>query len=317
MSNPAEFSDSAPSSSLWPPLPLAEWENTRATLHMWTQIVGKTRLALSPYLNHWWQVPLYVSARGLTTSMIPYRERAFEIDFDFVRHNLWIQVSDGTEGTIALYPRTVADFYREYMGALHSLGIDLKIYTLPVEIPNPIHFEQDYEHASYDADAVNRFWRILMNSDRVLNQFRGGFIGKSSPVHFFWGSFDLAVTRFSGRRAPERPGADPITREAYSHEVISCGFWPGDSRFPEPAYYAYAAPVPPGLAAETVQPQKAFYSQELGEFLLRYDDVRAAESPDEAILGFCESTYDAAARLENWDCAALERNRAAHASGSS
>ncbi len=294
----------------WPALPLNEWKQTCATLHMWTQVVGKVRMKLSPPVNHWWHVPLYVNSAGLTTSAIPYGQRVFEMQFDFINHKLSIHASDDASTTIALYPRSVADFYREVMAALRSLGIEVKIWSMPVEITNPIPFEQDHEHAAYDAPHVQNFWRILIAADRVLNRFRGGFIGKCSPVHFFWGSFDLAVTRFSGRRAPERPGADSITREAYSHEVISAGFWPGGGDIAGPVFYCYAAPAPDGFATSRVRPEKAFYRAQLSEFLLMYDDVRAAESPEDVIMDFLQDTYQAGAELAKWDRKALERSTA-------
>ena len=292
---------------LWPALPLEEWQETYHTLHMWTQIAGKVRLALSPLMNHWWEVPLYVNALGLTTSPIPYRGEIFEIQFDFVHHQLIIQTSQGLNRTIALEPRSVADFYREFMAALRSLDIAVKIWTTPVEVPIPIPFEQDSGHASYDADSVNRFWRILVLADTIFKEFRSSFLGKSSPVHFFWGSFDLAVTRFSGRRAPEREGADPITREAYSHEVISAGFWPGSGDIRGAAFYCYSAPEPSGLAQYRIRPAGAFYHPGLREFLLMYDDVRSASSPKAALLDFLQSTYEAGASLAKWDRRELER----------
>jgi hypothetical protein len=295
---------------IWPSLPLEEWQETLSTLHMWTQVVGKIRLAQTPLVNHWWNVPLYVTARGLTTSAMPYGARAFEIEFDFIDHQLHIRCNDGTTAIIDLIPRTVADFYREVMTALDELGIHVKIWTTPVEIPNPIPFEQDQEHASYDAGYANRFWRILVQAAQVFERFRARFVGKVSPVHFFWGSFDLAVTRFSGRRAPERVGADAITREAYSHEVISHGFWPGSTgaAIQAPAFYSYTAPEPAGLSLEPVRPAQAFYSTELSEFVMLYDDVRQADAPAEALLEFLQSTYEAGARLANWDRASLERD---------
>jgi Family of unknown function (DUF5996) len=295
------------SSHAWPELPLEAWQDTYATLHMWTQIVGKIRLALCPLINHWWEVPLYVSAVGLTTSPIPYQSDGFEIEFDFIHHELLIKTSGGTSASFALVPRSVADFYREFMRTLTSLGIDVHIWKMPVEIPNPIPFDQDTQHASYDPEYVNRFWRILVSCDAVFKEFRAGFIGKASPIHFFWGSFDLAVSRFSGRRAPERPGADPVTREAYSHEVISSGFWPGGGDVKGPAFYSYAAPEPAGFAEQPVQPARAFYDPKLKEFLLMYDDVRLAESPRTALLEFLQSTYDAGANLAKWNRAELER----------
>lgn len=292
----------------WPPLPFAEWEKTCDTLHLWTQIVGKTRLALTPLENHWWNVPLYLTPRGLTTSPIPFHHDTFEAQFDFVSHALRLTTSDDREETIPLFARPVADFYREYMARLRSLGIELTIHPTPVEFDDTTPFDQDRHHASYDTEYVERFRSILIESDRVLKEFRARFIGKCSPVHFFWGSFDLAVTRFSGRRATLPPTADRITREAYSHEVISCGFWPGDRRFPKPAFYCYAAPSPPGLDQEAARPGAAYWDTKLGEFILRYDDVRAAESPDQAILDFCQSTYEAGAKLAHWDRASLERS---------
>ena len=291
----------------WPSLPLDAWKDTYATLHMWTQIVGKVRLRLTPVVNHWWNVPLYVTARGLSTSRIPYGERSFEIWFDFLRHQLVIETSDGLQKTLPLLPRSVADFYQEFMKALHSAGIDVKIWHMPVEIPNPIAFDQDRVHASYDAASVEKFWRILMSVDAVFNEFRSGFLGKCSPVHFFWGSFDLAVSRFSGRRAPERAGADAITREAYSHEVSSVGFWPGGGDIQDAAFYSYTSPEPQGFREARIRPEAAFYHKQLGEFLLMYEDVRRANSPSAALFDFCRSTYEAGASLGNWDRKSLER----------
>jgi hypothetical protein len=291
----------------WPALPLEEWEDTRATLHMWTQVVGKIRMAQTPLVNHYWNVPLYVTARGLTTSAMPYGERTFEIDFDFIDHNLVIKTSDGQRRLLKLEPRSVADFYARVMALLAELDIQIKIWTTPVEIPDPIPFEKDEVHAAYDADYANRFWRILLRTVRVFEEFRSRFIGKCSPVHFFWGSFDLAVTRFSGRPAPERPGADPITREAYSHEVISHGFWPGSGPIQAPAFYSYTAPEPAGLSEEKIRPPAAFYHQEMKEFLLYYDDVRQSSSPDDALMEFLQSTYEAGARLAGWERSQLER----------
>ncbi|MBA3711940.1 MAG: hypothetical protein H0W76_05740 [Pyrinomonadaceae bacterium] len=292
---------------LWPSLLLEEWQETYATLHMWTQVVGKIRLVQSPAMNHWWQVPLYVTARGLTTSAIPYEAKTFEMDFDFIDHKLFINVSDGTTQSIALAPRSVADFYREVMERLRALGLNIKIYTTPVEVPDPIPFTEDHAHASYDAEYANCFWRILVRTDNVFKEFRSRFVGKCSPVHFFWGSFDLAVTRFSGRRAPEREGADAITREAYSHEVISHGFWPGGGEVKGPAFYSYTAPEPPGLKDAPISPPQAFYSREVSEFLLMYEDVRHADSPEETVLQFLQSTYEAGANLAKWERAELER----------
>src|SRR5712692_1424530 len=266
----------------WPALPLESWKDTYATLHMWAQIVGKVRLALTPLVNHWWNVPLYVTARGLTTSAIPYGRGVFKIQFDFIDHILALQTNDGLINTLPLAPRSVAEFYREFLALLHSAGIHVKIWRMPVEIPNPIPFDEDRVHASYDPEYARRFWQILVSVDRVFEEFRSRFIGKCSPVHFFWGSFDFAVTRFSGRRAPERTGADVITREAYSHEVISVGFWPGGEEMKGAAFYAYAAPEPAGFGDRPVRPAKAFYSKQMNEFFLLYDDARAAESPGDA-----------------------------------
>jgi len=291
----------------WPALPLDQWRETYATLHMWTQVVGKIRLALTPLLNHWWNVTLYVNARGLTTSAIPYRKTPFELYFDFIGHQLVLETSDGLRKTLPLAPRTVADFYHEVMRMVESAGIEVKIWPMPVEVPDPIPFDQDRVHASYDPEAAQRFWRILLSVQSVFEEFRSGFIGKCSPVHFFWGSFDLAVTRFSGRRAPERPGADRLTREAYSHEVSSVGFWPGSGNITGPAFYSYTAPEPPGFRNAPVRPAAAHYDTQLGEFILLYDDVRSAPSPGATLLDFCQSTYAAGATLGNWDRNALER----------
>ena len=294
----------------WPTLKFAEWQDTLATLHMWTQVVGKIRLRQTPLVNHWWNVPLYVSARGLTTSTMPYEDRIFEIEFDFIDHQLLIECSDGSTTALRLRPQSVADFYAEVMAALRGLGMKIKIWTMPVEIPNPIRFEQDHIHASYDAEYASRFWRALVRMDDVLKEFRARFIGKVSPVHFFWGSFDLAVTRFSGRPAPEREGADLMTREAYSHEVISHGWWPGNKDM-EAAFYSYTTPEPPGLSNIVGQgkilPTETFYSSEMKEFFLLYEDVRSAASPEKALMDFCQTTYEAGASLANWDRASLER----------
>ncbi len=295
----------------WPALPLEAWKKTQATLHMWTQIVGKVRLALTPKLNHWWHVPLYVSARGLTTSVIPYGKRVFEIEFDFVEHRLVIRSSDPQTKVILLRPRSVADFYSEFMSVLRSLEIDVEIWKMPVEVADPIPFDRDTVHAAYDPEYAHRFWRVLVSADEVFQVFRSRFIGKSSPVHFFWGSFDLAVTRFSGRRAPERQDTDPvlrkIMREAYSHEVISAGWWPGGGEVKDAAFYCYAVPQPQGFDRQTVRPQKAFYHAGLGEFLLMYDDVRTAKSPSAALLDFLQSTYEAGAIIGKWDRDLLEQ----------
>ncbi|HXR56093.1 MAG TPA: DUF5996 family protein [Casimicrobiaceae bacterium] len=291
----------------WPPLPLAQWQDTYDTLHMWTQIVGKVRLAQTPLVNHWWNVPLYVDARGLTTSAVPYEGRAFELRFDFESHVLVLETSDDDVRSLPLAPCTVADFYDAFMRMLGDAGIHVAIWPMPVEVPDPIRFDQDRTHASYDRGAVQRFFRVLTSVAQVLEVFRARFIGKCSPVHFFWGSFDLAVTRFSGRLAPERPGADAITREAYSHEVSSVGFWPGSGSVTDAAFYAYAAPEPKGFAERAMRPSQARYDRTLGEFLLMYDAVRTADSPTRTLLDFCQSTYVAAADLAQWDRAALER----------
>jgi len=290
----------------WPELPLQRWQDTYATLHMWTQIVGKIRLALTPRVNHWWEVPFYVTATGLTTSPIAYRGMLFEIQFNFLKHELAISTCSGQQKTLPLRPQSVAAFYAEFMAALRSLDIPVSIWPMPAEIPNPISFDQDEEHKSYEAEYAHRFWRILTLLYPVFQQFRAGFIGKHSPIHFFWGSFDFASTRFSGRRAPERQGADLITREAYSHEVISTGFWPGGGDVKGAAFYAYAAPEPSGFKSASVLPEKAFYSP-LGEFLLMYDDVRQSATPARALLDFLQSTYEAGASLGNGPRAELER----------
>jgi hypothetical protein len=302
MSAPSQSSNSS-----WPELPLHAWQDTYATLHMWTQVVGKVRLELSPRINHWWEVPFYVNARGLTTSAIPYGDGIFEVQFDFIDHRLEISTSWGTKKAFALKPQSVADFYAEFMSALKSLGIEVKIWTMPVELQNGIRFEEDTQHASYDPEYAHRFWQLLIQCNNVFQEFRASFIGKDSPVHFFWGSFDLCVTRFSGRPAPERPDADSITREAYSHEVISAGFWPGGGDVKDAAFYAYAAPEPRGFAEQKVKPAAAFYHPQMKEFLLMYEDVRQAASPRQALLDFLQSTYDAAANLAHWDRKTLER----------
>jgi hypothetical protein len=295
----------------WPELPYEAWKNTYATLHLWTQIAGKIRLAQTPWLNHSWHVVLYVTPRGLTTSAIPYGTRSFQLDFDFLDHVLHIVTSDGGLEGVGLYSRTVADFYANVMRSLFKLGIDVSIHELPNEIPDAIPFSKDHVHASYDREYAQRVWRILLQSARVLSEFRTSFIGKCSPVHFFWGSFDLAVTRFSGRRAPLHPGGvpnlpDTVTREAYSHEVSSAGFWPGNAVIPYPAFYSYAYPAPPGFAEAAVQPAGAFYSSDLSEFILPYEAVRGAADPDLALMVFLTSTYETAASLGKWDRANLE-----------
>jgi Family of unknown function (DUF5996) len=301
----------ASSAADWPELPLGAWQDTCDTLQLWTQVVGKIRLAKAPMMNHWWQVPLYVTCRGLTTSPIPHDSgRSFQIDFDFVDHRLVIEANDGRRDGLPLAPRSVADFYREVMDRLKVLGLEVRIWTMPVELAGPIRFEQDRQHAAYDPVFAHRFWRVLVEVDRVLKQFRSRFLGKASPVHFFWGSFDMAATRFSGRPAPPHPGApdiaDHVVREAYSHEVSSCGFWPGKG-LGEPAFYSYAYPQPAGYPDTPVRPDAAYYNRELGEFILPYDAVRRSPAPDEAVLQFLESTYSAAAELGRWDRAALER----------
>jgi Family of unknown function (DUF5996) len=292
---------------VWPSLPYEGWKDTYATLHMWTQIVGKIRLALSPMVNHWWQVTLYVTPRGLTTSPIPYGIRTFEILFDFIDHRLIVQTNDGKTGYMGLQPQSVAAFYHELMTMLRSLGIEVTINTTPQEVPNPIKFDIDTVHASYDEEYANRFWRILVQTDGILKEFRGHFVGKCSPVHFFWGSFDLAVTRFSGRPALERSGADLITREAYSHECSSAGFWPGSGGVLAPAFYAYAAPEPSGLSQARVRPDGAYYDPHMREFFLMYDDVRRTPNPRATVLDFLQSTYEAGADLAGWDRPSLER----------
>ncbi len=296
---------------LWPELPLAEWKDTYKTLHMWTQIVGKIRLKLTPPLNHWWNVTLYVTPSGLTTSTMPYNGRHFQIDFDFISQLLIIKTNDGSSKTISLRPCSVAKFYQEIMASLKSLDMPINIWTTPCEVPDPIPFEQDQKHVEYDSEYANRFWRILVEASRVLTDFRSRFIGKVSPVHFFWGAFDLAVTRFSGRTAPSHPGAPNLARfvavEAYSHEVSSCGFWPGGGPVNEPVFYAYAYPEPRGFKDYHIEPPEAFYHKGMNEFLLPYDVVRTAKSPDKILLSFLQSTYEAEATCANWDRLALER----------
>jgi len=299
----------------WPELPLEAWADTYATLHRWTQIVGKIRLAQMPWINHSWHVTLYVTPRGLTTSSMPHGARTFEISFDFLAHRLVIHTSDHGEAILPLRPQSVAAFHAELLGKLEELGYGVTIHNRPNELEDATPFAEDHTHASYDPESVTRFWRVLLQADRVFQKFRARFIGKSSPVHFFWGSFDLAVTRFSGRRAPRHPGGIPnmpdwVTREAYSHEVSSCGFWPGGGPHPFPFFYSYVYPEPPGFAAAAVQPEGAFYSNDLNEWILPYDVVRTAASPDDALFAFLETTYAAAADLGQWDRAALERHGA-------
>ena len=293
--------------SEWPKLHFAQWKDTCATLHMWSQIVGKLRLVQSPRVNHWWNVTLRVTPRGLTTGPIPHNERSFQVDFDFIEQQLVILVDDGAVRKLALKQQSVADFYEELMSELDTLGLSIKIYATPVEVPDPIPFLKDHLHTIYDGAQAERYWRILVNVDRVFEEFRSRFIGKSSPVHFFWGSFDLAVTRFSGRPAPERQNADLITREAYSHEVISHGFWPGGGGVDDAAFYAYAAPEPPGLKTAVIKPAAANYNQNMSEFILMYEDVRKAENPAQFLMDFLQSSYDVAANLAQWDRSLLER----------
>ena len=296
----------------WPALPYAAWKETRDTLHLWTQVVGKVRLALTPWLNHSWHVTLYVTARGLTTSPITGGGVSFQIDFDFIDRVLWVRTSGGHFRQLMLRPMSVAEFYEDLMIALRELGIEVRIMTMPCEIADCIPFEQDTMHASYDAEYVNRFWCVLLSASEVFARFRTAFLGKASPVHFFWGSFDLAVTRFSGRPAPRHPGgvphlADAVAQEAYSHEVSSAGFWPGGGGpIDYAAFYSYAYPAPEGFSAARVLPKEAFFSKELGEFLLPYDAVRTARDPDAVLMDFLQSTYAAAADLAKWDRAALD-----------
>lgn len=296
----------------WPSLPFAEWKDTLDTLHRWMQIVGKTRLALASPVNHWWHVTLYLTARGLGTSPMPAGGGALEVEFDFIDHQLVARTSGGATRALALAPRSVADFYDEYEAMLASLGIEVPIWPVPVEMADDLRFTEDEQHRSYDADAAARCWRILGQAHRVIEAFRGRFLGKCSPVHVFWGSFDLACTRFSGRRAPVHPGGIPhlpdrVVREAYSHECISAGWWPGDGPVGEPAFYAYAYPEPAGFGEAAVRPAAAYYHPELREFVLPYEAVRTAELPDEPLLEFLQGTYEAGARLAGWDRGALER----------
>ena len=290
----------------WPALPYEDWKDTYATLHMWTQVVGKVALALAPPLNHSWAIALQITPRGLSTRPLPHGQRTFTIEFDFIDHDLVIRVSDGTVRSLALAPRSVADFYRDVMRTLKEMDLPVKIWPMPSEVPEPIRFDEDRVHSSYDRVYVDRFWRIIAQTERVFHEARCLFVGKCSPVHFFWGGFDLAVTRFSGRMAPPRDGP-AFMREAYSHEVISHGFWPGGGPLLAPAFYAYAVPEPRGLREAPVRPSAAFYSTDLGEFILPYDDVRKSADPEGAIREFVDSTYDQAANLAGWDHAVLER----------
>ena len=292
----------------WPPLPLDAWRETYDTLHMWTQVVGKIALATTPLSNHFWNVAFRLGARGFETQPMVSQARTFAAAFDFVAHELVFTCSDGRRAAIALEPRTVADFHAAVMKTLHDMGIDVHVWTMPVEVADPIPFDKDTTHRSYDAKWANAFWRALTSMQPVFEEFRCRFVGKCSPVHFFWGSFDLAVTRFSGRRAPVKPDADAVTRESYSHEVISHGFWPGGGAVPQAAFYAYAVPQPEGFDRARVEPAAAFYNKELGEFILPYESVRTASSPEAALMSFLESTYRPAADLARWDRAALERD---------
>jgi hypothetical protein len=296
---------------VWPSLPLENWRETCATLHMWTQIVGKIRLVQSPWLNHSWHATLYVTARGLGTSPVPYGNRMFQIDFDFINHQLSVQSTDGSSGGFALEPQSVATFYERLMEEMRKLDLHVNIRKTPNEVVDAIPFDRDEVQREYDGEYVTRFWRALLQADRLFEQFRARFLGKCSPVHFFWGAPDLAVTRFSGRRAPKHPGGIPnlpdwVTRDAYSHEVSSCGFWPGGGPIPYPAFYSYAYPEPAGFAEAPVEPGEAFYSTDLGEFILPYDVVRQAQSPDDTLLDFLQTTYEAAARLGKWERSLLE-----------
>ena len=291
----------------WPPLPLDSWRDTYATLHMWTQIVGKVTLALTPRMNHFWNVAMQVTPRGLSTPTLVHGDLVFTMSFDFISHQLIIECSNGNRETISLEPRTVAEFYRLVMESLRRLGVNVRIWPMAVELPNPIRLDNDEIHYAYNPESANAFWRILIGIKPVFEAFRSEFIGKSSPVHFFWGSFDLASTRFSGRPAPGRPGADAVTKESYSHEVISHGFWPGGGVIQEPVFYAYAAPEPAGFKQTSVQPSAAFYSNDMSEFFLPYESVRTSSSPQEELTAFFESTYKAAADLGKWDRRSLER----------
>jgi hypothetical protein len=304
LSSSAPWEDE-PMAASWPELEWADWKETADTLHMWSQIVGKTRLALTPLQNHWWNVPLYVSARGLTTSAMPWRGDVVEIEFDFRKHLLELRMGSGKRAAVELRPRTVADFYGEYRWALAGLGVEAKIWPMPVEVPAPIRFDQDTQHASYDPAAVARFHQVLMRVDALLKRFSTGFQGKISPVHFFWGSFDLAVTRFSGRPAAGPPRPDKMQQEAYCDEVISAGWWPGNGGYGAAAFYCYAAPVPAGLAEKPVRP--GAWDAALGEFILKYDEARASASPEDAVMSFLETTYAAGANAAKWDRKALER----------
>jgi Family of unknown function (DUF5996) len=293
----------------WPPLPLDPWRDTRDTLQMWMQIAGKICLARTPRVNHFWNIAFQITPRGVTTPPMPHGSRFFTLTFDFLAHELVVETSDGSRNTIPLQPQTVADFYRKLTDTLREMGLETRIWTMPVEVPDPIRFEQDVTHRSYDRDAARRAHEALLTMKPVFDTFRAEFIGKCSPLHFFWGGFDLAVTRFSGRRAPERPGADAVTRESYSHEVISHGWWPGSGAVSEPAFYAYAAPEPDGLKTTPVQPAAAFYSTEMSIFVLPYEAVRTSPTPEADLRSFLKSTYEAAATLARWDRTSLERSQ--------
>jgi hypothetical protein len=306
-----------PNTEPWPPLPLAEWADTYATLHLMTQVVGKVRLACAPMVNHWWQVPLYVTARGLSTSAIPHGTKTFQIDFDFIDHSLELAVSDGARRSIALRSRPVADFYGEVMDLLRAVGVPVRIWPQPVEIEGAIPFDEDVEHVAYEPVYAHRWWQALRQAERALSEFRSGFVGKCSPVHLFWGSFDLAVTRFSGRRAPEHPGGAPnlgdwVMREAYSRECSSCGFWPGSGAVKEPAFYAYSYPEPPGYRECPVRPEAAYYSDVMREHILPYESVRRSSGPERMLAEFFRSTYEAGADLAHWNRAELEHDGPAH-----
>jgi Family of unknown function (DUF5996) len=297
---------------VWPSLPLEAWRETYAALHLWTQIVGKIRLALSPWVNHSWHTTLYVTARGLTTSVIAYGSRSFQIDFDFLEHQLWVRSNDGRSASLRLEPQSVASFYKRIMEEMHKLELDVRIHRRPNELPEAIPFDEDDKPRPYDAEYATRFWQVLEQADRVFKVFRARFLGKCSPVHFFWGAADLAVTRFSGRKAPQHPGGVPnlpdwVARDAYSHEVSSCGFWPGSGPIQYPAFYSYAYPEPEGFSKTPIKAAAAFYSTDLGEFILPYDEVRNATSPENTLLDFLQTTYEAAANLAKWDRSALER----------
>jgi hypothetical protein len=298
--------------AVWPSLPLAEWKDTQSTLHRWAQMVGKTRLALAPPVNHSWHVTLYLTSRGLTTSPMPYGDQTVEVEFDFIDHNLVVRTSDGSSRALALLPRTVADFHREYVSLLDSLGLKVRIWPVPSEMEDDLRFTQDQIHRSYDPDHAHRCWRILSETAQVFGKFRGRFIGKCSPVHFFWGGFDLACTRFSGRTAPPHPGGVPhlpdrVAREAYSHECISAGWWPGGGPLPDPVFYSYSYPEPPGYSEAQVRPEAAYYHKELREFVLPYEAIRTARRPDDLLLQFLQTTYEAGADLAGWDRRSLER----------